>query len=109
MSQVNERNRQQMSASINPAADQATKLSPDVIASASEDGVTILDAHRGRLFRSNQAGAYIWRCIEQQLPCEAIAEKLCAHYRIQRPAADEHTARFLDQLAKHGLTVGRAA
>jgi hypothetical protein len=98
-----------MSTLTPPMAAPATKVSPDIIASSDEDGVVILDARRGRLFRSNPAGAYIWRCIENQLPCQAIAEQLCAHYQIPLQAAGEHTARFLDELAKHGLTAGRAA
>jgi len=84
------------------------KISPDAAASIHEDGVVILHTRRGRLFRSNRAGACIWCCIEQRLSLEGIAEKLTSEYQIARTIAREHTARFLAELERNSLIERRA-
>jgi hypothetical protein len=78
-------------------------VSSEAAASVHDDGIVILHTSRGRLFSSNQTGAQIWHCIEQQLPFEAIAEKISSEYQIARTIAREHTARFLAELERHSL------
>jgi len=85
------------------------KINPEAVASAHEGGVVILDNSKGRLYSSGPAGAYIWRCIEQQLSLEAISERLHADYQIDLTTAREHTARFMEQLHGNGLIGRRAA
>ena len=62
-----------------------------------------MDMRNGCLFSSNRAGAHIWRCIEQQLPFEAIADELSREFQISRTTACEHTERFLAQLERQNL------
>jgi len=79
------------------------KISSDAAASIHEDGLVILHTRKGHLFSSNRTGARIWQCIEQQLPFEAIAEKISSEYQIARTIARQHTARFLAELERHSL------
>ena len=85
------------------------KINPEAVVSVHEGGVVILDNSKGRLYSSGPAGAYIWRCIEQQLSVEAIAEALHADFQIERKTAREHTVRFMEQLHWNGLIERRAA
>jgi hypothetical protein len=87
----------------NQIDDHRITVSSEAAASIHDDGVVILHTRRGRLFSSNKTGARIWRCIEQQLPFEAIAEKIGSEYQIARTIAREHTARFLAELERHSL------
>ena len=89
--------------------DHQLKISSEAAASVHENGVVILDAGKGRLFSSNQTGAYIWRCIEQHLSLEAIADKVSSEYQIDSGSAREHTARFVAELERYSLVARRAA
>lgn len=84
------------------------RINSDAAASIHEDGIVILHVDQGRLFSSNRTGAYIWRCIEQRVSFEAIAEKISSEYQIARTTAREHTARFLAELERHSLIHRRA-
>ena len=79
------------------------EISSDAAASIHEDGLVILHTRKGHLFTSNRTGACIWRCIEQRLSFEAIAEKLTGEYQIARTTARDHAARFLAELERHSL------
>jgi len=92
-----------MTAIKNQVNGREIKISSDTVASIHEDGIVILHARKGRLFTSNRTGACIWRCIEQRLSFEAIAEKLTSEYQIARTTAREHAARFLAELERHSL------
>jgi Coenzyme PQQ synthesis protein D (PqqD) len=87
----------------NQIDDHRITVSPEAAASIHDDGMVIFHTGKGRLFSSNRTGAHIWRCIEQQLPFEAIAEKISCEYQIARTIAREHTARFLAELERHSL------
>jgi len=98
---------------MNPAKkrinDSEVTINPEAVASVHEGGVVILDNRKGRLYSSGPAGAYIWRCIEQQLSLETIAGKLHSDFQIELTTAREHTARFMEQLHANGLIERRAA
>jgi hypothetical protein len=79
------------------------KVNSEAVASIHDDGVNILHTCNWRLFSSNRTGAFIWRCLEQQLPLEAIAEKINSEYQIARTTALDHTAHFVAELERHGL------
>lgn len=85
------------------------RINREAAVSVHDGGVVILDNRRGRLYSSGPAGAYIWRCIEQQLPLEAIAESIHAGFHVDLTTAREHTARFVEQLHTNGLIERRAA
>jgi Coenzyme PQQ synthesis protein D (PqqD) len=87
----------------NQIDDHRITVSSEAAASIHDDGIVILHTRRGSLFSSNGTGAHIWRCIEQQMPFEAIAEKISSEYQIARTTAREHTARFLAELERHSL------
>jgi len=89
--------------------DSDIRISSEAAVSVHEGGVVILDNSKGRLYSSGPAGAYIWRCIEQQLSLEAIAGKLHTDFQIELTTAREHTARFMEQLHANGLIERRAA
>src|SRR5208283_1509426 len=82
--------------------DSDIRISSEAAVSVHEGGVVILDNSKGRLYSSGPAGAYIWRCIEQQLSLEAIAGKLHTDFQIELTTAREHAARFIEQLRSNG-------
>jgi hypothetical protein len=98
---------------MNPAkkriGDSDIRINPEADVSVHEGGLVILDNSQGRLYSSGPAGAYIWRCIEQQLSLEAIAGKLHTDFQIELTTAREHTVRFVEQLHANGLVERRAA
>lgn len=92
----------------NQVNDPEIEISSEASASVHEDGIVILDARRGRLFRSNLAGMFIWRCLEQHQSFEAIADRIHTEFQIARATAREHTGRFLAELERHCLIARRA-
>jgi hypothetical protein len=98
-----------MRAIINQVNGNEIKISSQAAASIHEHGIVILHTGKGRLFSSNETGAYIWSCIERQLSLEAIADKISGEFQIARGTALEHTARFAAELERHNLVERRAA
>jgi len=88
----------------NQTCTDSIRLKPGATASIHDDGLVILDVPSGRIFISNQAGARVWQCLEQQLPLEAIAAEISRDYGIDRATAREDAARFLAELERNGLT-----
>jgi len=80
------------------------RLNPGASASIHDDGLVVLHVPSGRIFTSNQTGARVWRCLERQLPLEAIAAEISRDYAIDRAVAREDVARFLAELERNGLT-----
>jgi hypothetical protein len=78
-------------------------VNPEAAVSFHDDGLVILHSRSGFLFRTNLTGAGIWRCIEQRLPFDAIADEISSEYQIARATALEHTARFVAELERHNL------
>ena len=78
-------------------------VNPEATASFHDDGIVILHAGNGTLYKSNGTGARIWRGIEQQLSLEAIAREISEEYRIALAAAREDTVRFLTALERNAL------
>jgi hypothetical protein len=87
----------------NQIDDRRIIVGSEAAASIHDDGIVILHIRKGCLFTANRTGARIWCCIEQQLPFEAIAEKISSEYQIARTIAREHTAHFLAELERHSL------
>jgi len=80
------------------------RLNPGATASIHDDGLVILHVPGGRIFTSNQTGARVWQCLEQQLQLDAIAAEISRDYGIDRVIAREDAARFLAELERNGLT-----
>ena len=77
--------------------------SPAVRASASEDGLILLDVERGLVLSANAIGARIWHLIEQRQSAQQIAEQLVDDYSIPLDRAHHDVAAFVAQLAARGL------
>jgi Coenzyme PQQ synthesis protein D (PqqD) len=84
-------------------------VNPEAVSSFHDNGVVILHAGSGRLFTSNQTGARIWCCIEQQLPLETIAGEISRAYHIARTTAREHMLAFLTTLEQQALIIREVA
>lgn len=70
----------------------------------------LLDMKRGNENRRtplslNQAGAEIWRLLQQGTEEEAAAELLCLQYRIDRESALEDVRGFLAGLKSQGILI----
>ena len=87
----------------NQTTNRGITVNPEASASIHDDGLVILHTHSGRLFTSNQTGARIWRCIERQVPFEAIADEIGSEYQISRTTAREDIARFLADLERNNI------
>jgi hypothetical protein len=92
----------------NQISDFSFIVNPEATASFHDDGIVILHAGNGGLYKSNGTGARIWRGIEQRLSLEAIADEISEEYRIARAAAREDTVRFLTAL-EHNALIQREA
>jgi hypothetical protein len=88
----------------NHTCSDSIRLNPRASASIHDDGLVVLHVPSGRIFTSNQTGARVWRCLERQLPLEAIVAEISRDYGIDRAAAREDVARFLAELERNGLT-----
>jgi hypothetical protein len=87
----------------------ALRVSPDVRASASVDGLVLLDIRGGLLFASNLIGARIWQLLEQRHTREAIAYRLAETFDIPLDRAREDVGAFVDTLVSRGLVEEDAA
>jgi hypothetical protein len=88
----------------NHTCSDSIRLNPGASASIHDDGLAVLHVPSGRIFTSNQTGARVWRCLELQLPLDAIAAEISRDYGIDQAAAREDVARFLTELERNGLT-----
>ena len=88
---------------MNQNAEISFTVSPEAVGSFHDDGVVILHAGNGRLFKSNDTGARIWRGLQQQLPLETMAKEISSAYSIARATAREHTLSFLKALEQQTL------
>jgi len=88
---------------MNENAEISFTVNPEAVGSFHDDGVVILHAGNGRLFKSNETGARIWRGLEQQLSPETMAKEISSVYRIARTTALEHTLSFLKALEQQAL------
>jgi hypothetical protein len=74
-----------------------------VRASASPDGLVLLDVRGGVILASNTIGARIWTLIEQQCSVAEIARQLVADYDVPAARAEQDVAVFVTSLAERGL------
>jgi UDP-N-acetylglucosamine transferase subunit ALG13 len=92
----------------NQNSDFSFTVNPEAAASIHDDGIVILHTGKGCIYSSNGTGARVWRCVEQRLSLEAIANEISGAYQIARTTAREHALRFLAELERHMLIERRA-
>ena len=81
---------------------------PDGIRSTSnQDGGTILDIDRSRIFRVNAVGASILDCLRQGWSEAKIAAHVACQYAINQETARTDVHEFLESLKKHNLITQR--
>jgi hypothetical protein len=78
-------------------------VSPEAAASTHDDGIVILHLGMGRIFSSNQAGALIWRGVEQRRSFDGIVEDISSAFQITGTTARAHTLNFLAALEQQAL------
>ena len=71
------------------------------------DGSTVLDIHRGQLFRINFVGSRILELVKQGSVELQIAEQLTREFGIDRVTAKADVREFLETLEKHHLLAMR--
>jgi hypothetical protein len=74
-----------------------------VRSSFNAEGMVLLHIEWGRIFRSNQTGAYIWKAALDGQPAVAIAQALSTRYHVPIEAAERHIQDFLGNLRQLGL------
>jgi Coenzyme PQQ synthesis protein D (PqqD) len=82
-----------------------TRLRPSlaVRASASEDGLILLDVDGGLVLASNAVGARIWQLIEQRGTPDQIARQLAEECAISVDRASQDVRAFVANLVERGL------
>jgi hypothetical protein len=82
-----------------------TRLRPSlaVRASASEDGLILLDVDGGLVLASNAVGARIWQLIEQHSTHDCIARHLADEFAISAEQASRDVRAFVARLVDRGL------
>ena len=83
--------------------DTRVRPSQAVRASASEDGLILLDVDGGLVLASNAVGARIWQLIEQRSTPDHIARRLADEFAIGVDRASHDVRVFLSTLAERGL------
>lgn len=67
------------------------------------DRLALLDMETGTYFSLNQAGAFIWRKISENLSLNAIVDALCEEYEVGRDVALHDCERLIDDLLSQGI------
>jgi hypothetical protein len=79
------------------------RVSQNVRASISGDGLVLLDVHGGLVLASNLIGARIWELVEQQIGCVEIANQLARAYDVPVQRAYCDVIAFVTALEARGL------
>src|SRR5258706_16302772 len=79
------------------------RMSPNVRASISGDGLVLLDVQGGLVLASNPIGARIWEMVEQQLACPEIANRLAHDYGVPAGRVYRDVIAFVTALEARGL------
>jgi len=74
-----------------------------VRASASEDGLILLDVDGGLVLASNVVGARIWQLIEQRVTPDHIAQRLAEEFSVSVDRAGQDVRDFVANLVERGL------
>ncbi len=82
----------------------ATYQLPDGIRSTSDqDGGTVLDVDRSRIFRANVMGVFILDCLRQGWSEPKIAADVASRYAVNQETARTDVHEFLESLKQHNL------
>jgi hypothetical protein len=79
------------------------RVSQNVRASISGDGLVLLDVQGGLVLASNPVGARIWTLVEQQRGCVDIASQLARDYDVPVQRAYRDVIAFVTALEARGL------
>jgi hypothetical protein len=79
------------------------KLSTDVRASITDDGIILLDIATGQIFSANAVGARIWSGLEAGLPMAAIVDRIAADSGVARAIVERDAHAFVDALKTREL------
>ena len=71
------------------------------------EGAVFLHVRDARLFAVNPVGVDIWKGLERQLDCDAIATELHERYGEPRETTRAHVIRFIHALERAGLVERR--
>jgi Coenzyme PQQ synthesis protein D (PqqD) len=83
--------------------DTRVRIPTTVRASASGDGLILLDLSRGLVFAANLVGARIWELLEQDCARHEIVQRLAADYEVTVDRADADVEAFVATLVERGL------
>ena len=79
------------------------RLSPDVRASITRDGLVLLDVRGGVVLASNEIGARIWLLLEDGRDDAAIARAIADAYDVSLDRATRDVSAFIAALAGRGV------
>ena len=82
----------------NTTGDRILAISPEVRASAHEDGLALLHIQTGRVFLCNRTGSRIWQSVADGLSLDAISEQISLECGVTRDLVVQHTAEFVFEL-----------
>lgn len=53
----------------------------------------------------NEAGTFLWNCLQERATKEELAEKLCVKYEINQETALKDTKEFLEKCVQEGIII----
>ena len=83
-------------------------VSPEVRASAHEDGLALLHIPTGRVFLCNRTASRIWQGVVKGLSAQTISEEISQECGVELDVVQQHTSSFLAELERRGLVTRRA-
>lgn len=81
------------------------RISPDVVFREIAGEAVILDLGTGMYFGLNQAGARIWKCLDEGCERSRIADRIVEEFDVAREDAERDVERLLRDLLDRGLVV----
>jgi len=81
----------------------AYQLQSRICSTSNQDGGTVLDVDRSRIFRVNVMGVFILDCLRQGWSEAKIAADVASRYVVNQETARTDVHEFLESLKQHNL------
>lgn len=77
--------------------------SQDLVFSAVDDEISLMNVETSKYYGLASAGARIWALLIEPMSVQAICDRLIRQYRVDRATCEAHVLRFVEHLAAEGV------